>query len=245
MKRTNHLHQRRIQRRVKEFLERISRRKTRRLKKNKGEGKKPFNPFMKKRIDCVPQLPPTSGINTEDYVMDNFCRTHHANHSERTCPEFINSFTTMLTPLEPPRKDKRSEKEEEEEDQEEEEGEEGEEPPSHLNLIWDEEEFRDEDDDDIMEEASIGNDYNIRSKGALRINDTPSTSKINNKSYSSKQASTNKSPENEKDKESTKNKEKEREVTPSRTPINLDLTQKILGDLKLDYDVVEDLKKMK
>ena len=33
-------------------------------------------------------------------------------------------------------------------------------------------------------------------------------------------------------------------VTPSRTPISLDLTQKILGDLKLDYDVVEDLKKM-
>jgi hypothetical protein len=29
------------------------------LKKNKGEGKKPFNPFMKKRIDSSPQIPPT------------------------------------------------------------------------------------------------------------------------------------------------------------------------------------------
>lgn len=40
-------------------------------------------------------------------------------------------------------------------------------------------------------------------------------------------------------------KENEKELTPRKSPINLDLTQKILGDLKLDYDVVEDLKKMK
>ena len=145
------------------------------LKKNKGGGKKSFKPFMKKKIDYVPQLPPTSSINIEDYAMENYYRTHHANHSERTCLEFINSFTAMLNPLEPPRKDKRSEKEEVEEDQEEEEEEEGEETPSHLNLIWDEEEFGYVDDDDIMEEACIGNDYNLRSKGALKMNDTPST----------------------------------------------------------------------
>ena len=96
-----------------------------------------------------------------------------------------------------------------------------------------------------MEEASIGNDYNLQSKGALKTNDTPSTSKKNNKSSSSKQASTNNSPEKEKEKENTKEKEKEREVTPSKTPISLDLTKKILGDLKLDYNVVEDSKKMK
>ena len=33
------------------------------LKKNKGEGKKPFKPFMKKRIDSAPQIPPTLEIN--------------------------------------------------------------------------------------------------------------------------------------------------------------------------------------
>ena len=156
------------------------------LNKNKGEGKKPFKPFIKKRIYFVPQLPPTSNVNIEDYAMDNFCRTHHSNHSKRTFPEFINSFTAMLTPSEPPRKEKRSEKEEEEENQEEEEEEEGEEPPSHLNLIWDEEEFRDDDDDDIMEEACIGNDYNLESKGDLKMNYTPSTSKEKNKNSSSK-----------------------------------------------------------
>ena len=79
------------------------------LKKNKGEGKKLFNPFMKKRTNYVPQIPPTSGINIEYYTMDNFCRTHHANHFERTCSEFINSFTTMLTPPEPPIREKRNE----------------------------------------------------------------------------------------------------------------------------------------
>ena len=92
---------------------------------------------MKKRTDSSPQLPPTLGINIEDYAMKNYCHTHHANHSERTCPDFINSFTAFLTPSEPLR-ERRNEKEEEAEDQDEEEEEEGEEPPSHLNLIWDE-----------------------------------------------------------------------------------------------------------
>ena len=85
---------------------------------------------MKKRTYIAPQFPLTSGINIEYYSIENYCRTHHANHSERTCPKFINSFTTMLTPPKPPRREKRNEKEEEEEDQEEEEEEEGEE----LNL---------------------------------------------------------------------------------------------------------------
>ena len=91
------------------------------LKKRRGEGKKHFKPFRKKRTDYAPQVPPTLGINIEDYAMDNFCRTHHANHSERTCPEFINSFTVMLTPPEPPKKNKKSDKEEEDKEQEEEE----------------------------------------------------------------------------------------------------------------------------
>jgi hypothetical protein len=80
------------------------------LKKNKGEGKKPFKTFMEKRTNFVRQIPPILGINIEDYAMENYCRTHHANHSKRTCPEFINSFTTLLTPTEPPRRVKRTKK---------------------------------------------------------------------------------------------------------------------------------------
>ena len=84
------------------------------LKKNKGEGKKPFKPFMKKRIDYAPQIPPTLVLNIKYYAMDNYCRTHHANHSERTCLDLINSFTALLTPPEPPKTERRNEKEEEE-----------------------------------------------------------------------------------------------------------------------------------
>ena len=116
---------------------------------------------MKKMIYFAPQIPPTSGINIEYYAMENYCHTHHANHFERTCLGFINSFTALLTPLEPPKREKRNEKEEEEEDQDEEEEEEGEDPRSHLNIIWDEEKFRDDEDDDIMEDACIGNEYNL------------------------------------------------------------------------------------
>lgn len=170
------------------------------LKRNKGEGKKPFKPFLKKRTDFAPQIPPTSGINLEYYAMENYCRTHHANHSKRTCHKFINSFTAMLTPLEPPKKGNKIDKEEDEEDQqEEEEDEDGEEPPSHLNLIWDEEEISD-DDDDIMEEACLGNDHNLHSKGDPKSNDSPSTMKTNTKknameTYTSKQTSTDKEKE--------------------------------------------------
>lgn len=84
------------------------------LKSNKGEGKKPFNPFFKKKRNTyyTPQIPPTLGIDLEDYAMEKYCRMHHENHSERTCPGFINSFTAMLLPLEPPKKEGKNEKEE-------------------------------------------------------------------------------------------------------------------------------------
>ena len=75
-----------------------------------------------------------------------------------------------------------------------------------------------------MEEACVGNDYNIHSKGAPKTNDFPSTSKIGS---------------------SEQTKDNRRNPTTSQPTISMDLTQNILGDLKLDYDVVEDLKKMK
>jgi hypothetical protein len=50
-----------------------------------------------------------------------------------------------------------------------------------LNLIWDEEEIGDYDDDDVMEEACVGNNYNIQSNGSPKLNDSPSTTKTNTK----------------------------------------------------------------
>ena len=78
-------------------------------------------------------------------------------------------------------------------------------------------------DDDIMEEACVGNDDNIRSRDAPKINDSLSSSKL----------------------ESLENiKDMRRNSLASQSTTNMDLTQMILGDLKLDYSVVEDLKKM-
>ena len=106
------------------------------LKKNKGEGKKPFKPFLKKKknMDSTPQIPPNLRINLEYYDMENYCCTHHANHLERTSPEFINYFTTMFLPLVPPKKESKTDKEEDDDKKQEEEEEE---PLSHLNMIWD------------------------------------------------------------------------------------------------------------
>ena len=52
------------------------------LKRNKGEGKKPF----KKKISTNTSLkmPPTLGINLEDYALDIFCRTHRVYQSKKT-----------------------------------------------------------------------------------------------------------------------------------------------------------------
>lgn len=58
------------------------------LKKINGKGKKLSKPFLKNKTNTntSPQIPSTSGINLEDYFLDNFCHTHHTNHSDKTCP---------------------------------------------------------------------------------------------------------------------------------------------------------------
>ena len=96
--------------------------------------------------------------------MENFCRAHYANHSEKSCPEFMNLFKAMILPRECHEEDEEEEEEEEEE------------PPSNLHLIWDDTEL-DDIDDDIMEETCVGNDDNIHSRDASKINDSLSTSK--------------------------------------------------------------------
>ena len=62
------------------------------------------------------------------------------------------------------------------EQEEEEEEEEEKEPSSNLHLICDDIEMNDI-DDDVMEEACIDNDNNLWSTGALKYNDSSSTSK--------------------------------------------------------------------
>ena len=59
------------------------------LERSKKEGKKPIEK------NTSHQIPPTLGVDLEDYAMDNFCRAHYANHSEKNCAEFMNLFKAM------------------------------------------------------------------------------------------------------------------------------------------------------
>ena len=139
---------------------------------------------------------------------------------------------------EPPKKEKKNEEEGENDDEKEEEAKEDEEeePPSHLNLIWDETEV-DNGDNDVLEAACVGNYYNLWSKGAPKYNYSTSTSKTIAKKTTPDATSTKTSPDKVKDNGKDS-------IAIKSTP-NMDLTKNILGDLKLDYDVVEDLKKIK
>ena len=100
--------------------------------------------------------------------MDNFCHAHYTNHLEKTCPEFMNLFKAIILPWEIKKEDEEEETEEEEEEAK---------PSSNMHLIWDDNEL-DDIDDDIMEELCVGNNYNLQSMGAPKINDFPSTSKM-------------------------------------------------------------------
>ena len=67
-----------------------------RLKWSKKEGNTPIRKKTNKNTSH--QIPPTSGINLEDYAMDKFCHAHYANHAEKNCLEFMNVFKAMILP---------------------------------------------------------------------------------------------------------------------------------------------------
>ena len=144
----------------------------------------------------------------------------------------------MLLSIEPPKKDKKDEKEEEDYDEEEEEVK----PSTNLNLILDEIEM-DNVDDDVMEEACVGNDCNLWSKGTPTSNNSPSTLKMDTKKTPTTTTSTSKKTSTEK--YSTKIKTNLKDSITNKSTMSMDISHKILSDFKLDYDVVEDMKKMK
>ena len=98
-------------------------------------------------------------------------------------------------------------------------------------------------DDDVMEEACVGNDYILRSKGDPTSNDSPYTPKMAMKKTPT--ATTYTSKETSIEKYSTKTKTNLKDSIANKSTMSMDISHKILSDLKLDYDVVEDLKRMK
>ena len=71
------------------------------LEKEK-EAHKQYNPYYKRREDnSQPKTPPhiPSAMNLTDVGMDNFCTFHQQPHSEKNCPQWINSMTLVMNQL--------------------------------------------------------------------------------------------------------------------------------------------------
>ena len=71
------------------------------LEKEK-EAHKSYKPYYKKREDNTQYKPPPhnpSELNLTDVGMDNFCAFHQQPHSEKNCPQWINSMTLVMNQL--------------------------------------------------------------------------------------------------------------------------------------------------
>jgi hypothetical protein len=71
------------------------------LKKNIGEvfgSRNPFKPWKKNTNQRHPSPSIIGGINFETYAIDHFRRSHHENHSEKTCRDFKNMLKVFFSP---------------------------------------------------------------------------------------------------------------------------------------------------
>ena len=93
-----------------------------------------------------------------------------------------------------------------------------------------------------MGELCVGNDYNIQSKDDPAPNNCSSTWKPTMKNNLVTTSSTSK--ETSIKKYHNKSKANEKDPTANKCTTSIDSNHKILGDLKLYYDVVEELKNM-
>ena len=63
------------------------------------ETKKKFKPYYKRKYESGPSQPPSnspSAMNLTNVGMDNFCTFHQQPHSEKNCPQWINSMTLVM-----------------------------------------------------------------------------------------------------------------------------------------------------
>ena len=61
-----------------------------------------YKPYYKKREDTYQsQVPPhnPASMNLTEVGMDNFCTFHQQPHSEKNCPQWINSMTLVMNQL--------------------------------------------------------------------------------------------------------------------------------------------------
>ena len=69
------------------------------LEKEK-ETQKAYKPYYKKREDNNQfKTLPHSSMNLTEVGMDNFCTFHQQPHSEKNCPQWLNSMTLVMSQL--------------------------------------------------------------------------------------------------------------------------------------------------
>jgi hypothetical protein len=142
------------------------------LKKNVGEGSsrpRTFHPFFK-RNDNPPRPPeaPQIALNLDSFDKDNLCSYHQQNHSEKTCPQWVNSMTLVINQL----LDQQSLNDEQPSDIVNDDTTE-EPPPEVVMFLWD---WCIDSDDEKIEEIFVENtpvvkvvprDYNLHNKGPV------------------------------------------------------------------------------
>ena len=67
--------------------------------KEANSSRKQFKPFFKKREEggtSQPHVYNSSVLNFNEVGMDNFCTFHQEPHSEKNCPQWINSMTLVM-----------------------------------------------------------------------------------------------------------------------------------------------------
>ena len=66
------------------------------------EAHKSYKPYYKRREDNNQSKPPPhspASMNLTEVGMDNFCTFHQQPHSEKNCPQWINSMTLVMNQL--------------------------------------------------------------------------------------------------------------------------------------------------
>ena len=69
---------------------------------NEKEAQKFYKPYYKKKEDNNQSQPPLhspASMNLIEVAMDHFCTFHQQPHSEKNCPQWINSMTLVMNQL--------------------------------------------------------------------------------------------------------------------------------------------------
>ena len=176
-------------------------------------------------------------MNLTEVVMDNFCTFHQQPHSEKNWPQWINSMTLVMNQLldskltedndeEVKDNNKSTEKQEDE-----------------AMVLWDcVSLFDTEEEKDLRHEDILETNVMTRSQGLIKENSLmlPKIKKLQkNVKKFKKNTAANKIPE------FTITSQNPRQINMPTNPIEEKINKTNLTEHKMDYDIVEDIKKVR